>query len=112
MKRIILAILAALPLVLSSVEASAGDFDKGAKKESNMAGKDVVTHAKQAKQDAKESAKKAKKDAKAAAKQAKKGKNAAHAVPEIDAAGAALAIGLLGGIAAIRRERKKKASLL
>ncbi|HEY7771806.1 MAG TPA: hypothetical protein VIC26_01385 [Marinagarivorans sp.] len=129
MKRIILAIMAALPLVVSSVEASAGNFDKGAKKEINMAAKDAAKHAKKdakeaikkAKKDAKAAAKQAKKDAKAATKQAKKdakngakdkkGKKAAHSVPEIDAAGAALAIGLLGGIAAIRRERKKKAAL-
>ena len=32
-----------------------------------------------------------------------------HAVPEIDAAGTALAIALLGGVVSIARERRKKA---
>ena len=126
MKRVILAILASMPLVMLSVNASAtgDDSDKKVKKEYKIddkaAKKEAAIQAKKAKEDAKIAAKEAKKQAKKAKEAAKKAKKAAknqakkdkaeptvHSVPEIDAAGAALALGLLGGVAAIRRERKK-----
>lgn len=41
-------------------------------------------------------------------KHAKKSPTAPHAVPEIDAANAGLALALLGGVVAIRRERRNR----
>lgn len=151
MKKILLACLAALPLLAVSANVSASD--KGNKVDSAKVKHDVEaakTAAKKIKEQAKEAAKKKKEPAKEAAEkkkevdtkvakktleQAKKAaekkrkdtleaakkiakadkavkkdkKTSAHSVPEIDAAGAALALGLLGGIAAIRRERRKAA---
>lgn len=86
--------------------------DKNFKKEVVKQTKEV---SKQAKKDAKALAKQKKeqqKAAKKAQKLAKKhGKNPpkAHAVPEIDGSYAALAICLLAGMVAIRRERYRKA---
>ena len=143
MKKIILACLAALPLIALSANVSASDKASKAdsapmKQDAEAAKKAAVKSKEQAKEvakkkkeleikaavkkkdDAKKAAEKkredkleaAKKKAKQdkAAKKTKKDKNiSAHSVPEIDAAGAALALGLLGGIAAIRRERRKTA---
>ena len=142
MKRILLALIATLPLVMLSanVAADSGSSKKDAaalkhEEASKKAAKQATAKknleakkkakelakkakreeelAKKAKAEAKKAAKEqAKREAKRVAKQAKKDKKyakkkKAHSVPEIDAAGAALALGLLGGIAAIRRERKK-----
>ena len=142
MKRVLLALIAALPLVMLSANVVAGDgsgknsaapkHEEAAKKAAKQAAakKNVKAEkkakalakkkakreeelAKKAKAEAKKAAKEqAKREAKRVAKQAKKDKKyakkkKAHSVPEIDAAGAALALGLLGGIAAIRRERRK-----
>jgi MYXO-CTERM domain-containing protein len=73
MKRMIIALIAATPLLVMSTSVSADNKGKYSKK---------------------------KRDHKAPVVQP-------HSVPEIDAAGAALALSLLAGIAAIRRERKQ-----
>ena len=91
MKKLVLASCAALALSLSSVDAFAGDKPHKKMKRDHYRA-DLI---KQGNPKNKHWKKKRDKDT--------------HSVPEIDGAGAALALGLIGAIAAIRRERKKRA---
>lgn len=122
-------IIAILSLALAAASFAAPSYSADVnkdKKASQVVSKQETKAAKEAAKQTKEAAKKAKKDAKALAKQKKeqqkaakkaeklakkKGKKTpeAHAVPEIDGSYAALAISLLAGAVAIRRERYRKA---
>ena len=129
MKKTLAAILVCVPFLLVGVEVSAGSDSQKDKvvqeKEAKQAEKDLKAAAKHAEKEkiaaekaaakaakiaAAKAAAKAKRQAEKEAKKAGKKPSNAHSVPEIDAAGAALALGLLGGIVAVRRERKKIAA--
>ncbi|MBC6904661.1 hypothetical protein DWB84_04165 [Saccharophagus sp. K07] len=104
MKKIITIIGIALALVCAAPSYSAEIEDEPAKHEVNRA-VELETKTTQSQRDAVALAKKKKAQEKAAQK-AKR--NKPHSVPEIDSSYAALAISLLFGTIAIRRERYRK----